>query len=132
MEANISTVVEVLAFKAGRKHRSNVNTICAGEHLKLYDSNALKFVNWTSVLDPPKNQLLTWYKAIVNGLSGDEPVALDMPHMGKGLALLNGEGTKDISPAPTNNYVSVLAEKRGTSDICSTCRLPFLRVDNLL
>nr|GEZ38686.1 beta-galactosidase 10 [Tanacetum cinerariifolium] len=27
-----------------------------GEHHKLYDSNASKFVNWRSVLDPPKNQ----------------------------------------------------------------------------
>ncbi|PWA97619.1 disease resistance protein (TIR-NBS-LRR class) family [Artemisia annua] len=33
-----------------------------GEQLKLYDSNASKLVNWTSVLDPPKNQPLTWYK----------------------------------------------------------------------
>ncbi|GJT00983.1 ribonuclease H-like domain-containing protein [Tanacetum coccineum] len=92
----------VLAFKAGRKHRSKIGL--EGEHLKLYDSNALKF-------------------AIVDGLSGDEPVALDMPHMGKGLAWLNWEGTKDIGPAPTNNCVSVLAEKRGTSDICSTCKI---------
>ncbi|GJU15476.1 beta-galactosidase 10 [Tanacetum coccineum] len=78
-----------------------------GEHLKLYDSNASKFVNWTSVLDPPKNQPLTWYKAIVDAPPGDEPVALDMLHMGKGLAWLNGEQIGRYWPltAPTDNCV---------------------------
>ncbi|GJR06780.1 beta-galactosidase 10, partial [Tanacetum coccineum] len=93
-----------------------------GEHLKLYDSNASKFVNWTSVLDPPKNQPLTWYKAIVDAPPGDEPVALDMLHMGKGLAWLNGEQIGRYWPltAPTDNCVET-CDYRGkfNSDKCN-------------
>ncbi|KAJ0478715.1 putative beta-galactosidase [Helianthus annuus] len=62
-----------------------------GEHLSLYDADASKNANWTKVSEPPKNQPLTWYKAVVDAPPGDEPVALDMVHMGKGLAWLNGE-----------------------------------------
>ncbi|XP_060966792.1 beta-galactosidase 3-like [Cannabis sativa] len=36
-------------------------------------------------------QPLTWYKAEINPPPGKEPVGLDMVHMGKGLAWLNGE-----------------------------------------
>ncbi|WVZ18083.1 hypothetical protein V8G54_005405 [Vigna mungo] len=62
-----------------------------GEHLKLYQGDGLSNVNWTSTLEPPKMQPLTWYKTIVHAPPGDEPVGLDMLHMGKGLAWLNGE-----------------------------------------
>ncbi|XP_071716629.1 beta-galactosidase 10-like [Rutidosis leptorrhynchoides] len=61
-----------------------------GEHNSLYDAGAPN-KNWNSVSEPPKNQPLTWYKAIVDAPPGDEPIALDMVHMGKGLAWLNGE-----------------------------------------
>lgn len=50
-----------------------------------------KSVNWVSTTEPPKNQPLTWYKAIVDPPTGNEPVGLDMIHMGKGLAWLNGQ-----------------------------------------
>ncbi|KAF5480543.1 hypothetical protein F2P56_001283 [Juglans regia] len=48
-------------------------------------------INWLSTPEPPKEQPLTWYKAIVDAPPGDEPIGLDMIHMGKGLAWLNGE-----------------------------------------
>ncbi|KAF6170573.1 hypothetical protein GIB67_031981 [Kingdonia uniflora] len=62
-----------------------------GEHLKLYEKNGLNSVKWQSTSVPPKNQPLTWYKAVVDPPSGDEPIGLDMIDMGKGLAWLNGE-----------------------------------------
>lgn len=62
-----------------------------GEHLGIYKADGSNSVNWTSVSEPPKNQPLTWYKAIVEAPPGDEPVGLDMIHMGKGLAWINGE-----------------------------------------
>ncbi|KAE9604191.1 putative beta-galactosidase [Lupinus albus] len=62
-----------------------------GEQLKIYQGDGLNSVNWTPTSKPPKGQPLTWYKTIVDAPPGDEPVALDMLHMGKGLAWLNGE-----------------------------------------
>ncbi|KAF8027468.1 hypothetical protein BT93_E0389 [Corymbia citriodora subsp. variegata] len=60
-----------------------------GEQLGAPDGG--KSVNWVSTTEPPKNQPLTWYKAIVDPPTCDEPVGLDMIHMGKGLAWLNGQ-----------------------------------------
>ncbi|XVF61085.1 hypothetical protein PTKIN_Ptkin08bG0101000 [Pterospermum kingtungense] len=62
-----------------------------GEHLGIYKPDSLDAVNWVSTSEPPKNQSLIWYKAVVDPPSGDEPVGLDMIHMGKGMAWLNGE-----------------------------------------
>ncbi|OMP01194.1 hypothetical protein COLO4_12094 [Corchorus olitorius] len=62
-----------------------------GEHLGIYNPENLSAVKWVSTSEPPKNQPLTWYKVVVDPPSGDEPVGLDMLHMGKGLAWLNGE-----------------------------------------
>ncbi|XP_047978303.1 beta-galactosidase 10 [Salvia hispanica] len=61
-----------------------------GESLKIYEPNNLSRVNWESTFRPPKHQPLTWYKAVVDSPPGQEPVGLDMIHMGKGLAWLNG------------------------------------------
>ncbi|KAF9587953.1 hypothetical protein IFM89_006278 [Coptis chinensis] len=62
-----------------------------GEHLKIYQEIGLNSVKWQSSSEPPKDQSLTWYKAIVDPPSGDEPIGLDMIDMGKGLAWLNGQ-----------------------------------------
>ncbi|KAL7098178.1 hypothetical protein ACP275_09G001000 [Erythranthe tilingii] len=62
-----------------------------GEHLRIYDKDDLNSANWVSTSSkPPKQQPLTWYKALVDPPPGKEPVGLDMIHMGKGLAWLNG------------------------------------------
>lgn len=68
-----------------------------------------KHANWTTVSQPPKNQPLTWYKAIVDAPPGNEPVGLDMVHMGKGLAWLNGEQIGRYWPrkAPNDKCVKV-------------------------
>ncbi|GAA0166306.1 galactosidase [Lithospermum erythrorhizon] len=62
-----------------------------GEHLRIYKADGIQNVNWTSTSEPPKLQPLTWYKAVIDAPPGNEPVGLDMIHMGKGLAWLNGE-----------------------------------------
>lgn len=62
-----------------------------GEHLGLYKADASDNVTWLSTSKPPKKQPLTWYKVVVDPPLGNEPVGLDMIHMGKGLAWLNGE-----------------------------------------
>ncbi|KAK9167474.1 hypothetical protein Scep_002665 [Stephania cephalantha] len=86
-----------IALKAGRNEISLLSMTVGlqigleGEHLKIYQANGLNNVKWQSTADPPKNQPLTWYKAIVDPPTGDEPVGLDMADMGKGLAWLNGE-----------------------------------------
>lgn len=62
-----------------------------GEHQGLDKEEGFGNVNWISASEPPKEQPLTWYKVIVDPPPGDDPVGLDMIHMGKGLAWLNGE-----------------------------------------
>lgn len=78
-----------------------------GEHLGLYKEDGLSNVTWVSTSEPPKNQPLTWYKAIVDPPPGDEPIGLDMIHMGKGLAWLNGEEIGRYWPrkSPTHGCV---------------------------
>ncbi|KVH91256.1 D-galactoside/L-rhamnose binding SUEL lectin domain-containing protein [Cynara cardunculus var. scolymus] len=80
-----------------------------GEHLGLYDANGLKNVNWRS--------------AVVDAPPGDEPVALDMVHMGKGLAWLNGEQIGRYWPrkAPIDKCVKA-CDYRGkfNPDKCNT------------
>ncbi|KAM3750595.1 hypothetical protein ACB098_04G047600 [Castanea mollissima] len=62
-----------------------------GEHLGLYKADGSDNVTWFSTSKPPNKQPLTWYKVVVDPPLGNEPVGLDMIHMGKGLAWLNGE-----------------------------------------
>ncbi|XP_076901301.1 beta-galactosidase 3-like [Bidens hawaiensis] len=89
------TSLKLIGLKNGTVDLSNTTWTykmgLEGEHLSLYDADASKHVSWTKVSGPPKNQPLTWYKAIVDAPPGDEPIGLDMVHMGKGLAWLNGE-----------------------------------------
>ncbi|KAG8643044.1 beta-galactosidase 10 isoform X2 [Manihot esculenta] len=62
-----------------------------GEKLGIYKADAVDKVHWVASSKPPKYQPLTWYKVAVDPPAGDEPIGLDMLHMGKGLAWLNGE-----------------------------------------
>ncbi|XP_057787718.1 beta-galactosidase 10 [Salvia miltiorrhiza] len=88
------TSVKIVGIKNGTVNLSNSKWAykigLRGELLRIYDTNHLNSVNWESTLRPPKHQPLTWYKALVDSPPGQEPVGLDMIHMGKGLAWLNG------------------------------------------
>ncbi|XP_031092539.1 beta-galactosidase 10 isoform X1 [Ipomoea triloba] len=89
------TSVKVEGFKNGTVDLSS-NTWTykvglKGESLRIYQGYGLNSKMWVPTSAPPKGQPLTWYKAVVNAPPGDEPVGLDMIHMGKGMAWLNGE-----------------------------------------
>ncbi|KAH9602020.1 hypothetical protein KSS87_003555, partial [Heliosperma pusillum] len=106
-----------------------------GEQLNLYKDDDLKSFNWVPTIEPPKRQPLTWYKAVVDAPSGNEPIGLDMTDMWKGLAWLNGEqiGRYHIPRAwfkPSGNVLVIFEErggdptkirfsKRKVSSICS-------------
>ncbi|CAH9147110.1 unnamed protein product [Cuscuta epithymum] len=89
------TSVKVEGFKNGTLDlSSNIWTYkigLEGESLRIYQGDGLNSETWVPVSAPPKGQSLTWYKVVVNAPPGDEPVGLDMIHMGKGMAWLNGE-----------------------------------------
>lgn len=89
------TNVEIKGLNNGILNLSNVTWIhkigLRGEHLNLYKGDGLNSANWVSTSEPPKGEPLTWYKALVETPSGNEPIGLDMIHMGKGMAWLNGE-----------------------------------------
>eukprot|EP00268_Persea_americana_P036741 TRINITY_DN3626_c0_g1_i1.p1 TRINITY_DN3626_c0_g1~~TRINITY_DN3626_c0_g1_i1.p1 ORF type:complete len:855 (+),score=133.65 TRINITY_DN3626_c0_g1_i1:195-2759(+) len=69
-----------------------------GEHLNIYKPDGLNNVKWVSTPNPPQNQPLTWYKAVVDAPYGDDPVGLDMIQMGKGQVWLNGEPVRRYWP----------------------------------
>ncbi|KAA3463140.1 beta-galactosidase 10-like isoform X1 [Gossypium australe] len=81
-----------------------------GEHLSIYKPDGLNSINWVSTSEPPKNQPLTWYKVVVDSPSGDEPVGLDMIHMGKGLAWLNGEEIGRYWPIKSSEHEKCVEE----------------------
>ncbi|CAH9088466.1 unnamed protein product [Cuscuta europaea] len=89
------TSVKVEGFKNGSLDlSSNIWTYkigLEGEILRIYQGDGLNSKMWVPVSAPPKGQSLTWYKVVVNAPPGAEPVGLDMIHMGKGMAWLNGE-----------------------------------------
>ncbi len=61
-----------------------------GERLHLYDEEGAKKVQWTEAkgLGAP----LTWYKTTFDAPEGDNPVAVNLTTMSKGLAYVNGRG----------------------------------------
>ncbi|MFQ6635900.1 hypothetical protein Gotur_013209 [Gossypium turneri] len=81
-----------------------------GEHLNIYKPDGLNSINWVSTSEPPKNQPLTWYKVVVDSPSGNEPVGLDMIHMGKGLAWLNGEEIGRYWPIKSSEHEKCVEE----------------------
>ncbi|XP_024019187.1 beta-galactosidase 10 isoform X2 [Morus notabilis] len=89
------TNVEISGFNNGTVNLSNSTWTykigLQGEHLGIYKEDGMTKVNWIATSRPPKKQPLTWYKAVIDPPPGDKPVGLDMLHMGKGLAWLNGE-----------------------------------------
>ncbi|XP_048335049.2 beta-galactosidase 10-like [Ziziphus jujuba] len=86
-----------------------------GENLGIYRLDGLYNVNWFLPPEVPKNQPLTWYKAIMDAPPGDDPVGMDMLHMGKGRAWLNGQGIGRYWPIASSLYGCVKeCDYRGT------------------
>ncbi|XP_051136583.1 beta-galactosidase 10 [Andrographis paniculata] len=88
------TSVRVLGLKSGTVDLSNstwnYKIGLEGEHHNIYETENSNSINWVSTSEPPKYQPLTWYRAVIDSPPGQDPVGLDMMHMGKGLAWLNG------------------------------------------
>ncbi|KAJ6917706.1 hypothetical protein NC652_019897 [Populus alba x Populus x berolinensis] len=89
------TSVKIEGFNNGTVDLSHFNWIykigLQGEKLGIYKPEGVNSVSWVATSEPPKKQPLTWYKVVLDPPAGNEPVGLDMLHMGKGLAWLNGE-----------------------------------------
>lgn len=89
------TSVKIEGFDNGTVDLSHFNWIykigLQGEKLGIYKPEGVNSVSWVATSEPPKKQPLTWYKVVLDPPAGNEPVGLDMLHMGKGLAWLNGE-----------------------------------------
>ncbi|KAK4780301.1 hypothetical protein SAY87_016407 [Trapa incisa] len=119
--------VKIKGFKAGILDLSSSNWTykigLEGESLRIYKGEGLNNPRWVPTSEPPKDQPLTWYKAIVDAPSGNEPVGLDMIHMGKGLAWLNGESIGIYFPVKSSEHDVCVKEcnYRGTfsPDKCS-------------
>lgn len=89
-----------------------------GEHHMIFTGDGMKNVKWLHNSEPPKNQPLTWYKAVVDPPKGDEPIGLDMKYMGKGQAWLNGK--------PIGRYWPRTSSKHGNCTAICDYRGKFL------
>ncbi|KAM3319362.1 beta-galactosidase 10 [Capsicum chacoense] len=102
------TSVKVEGFKSGTLDLSACTWTykigLQGEHLRIHKSYNLNSKIWAPTSEPPKQQPLTWYKAVVDAPPGNEPVALDMIHMGKGMAWLNGQEIGRYWPRKSSKY----------------------------
>lgn len=67
-----------------------------GEAMNLHSPDGSSSVEWG---EASQNQPLTWYKASFDAPDGNDPLALDMVSMGKGLAWINGQGIGRYWPA---------------------------------
>ncbi|XAR62546.1 Beta-galactosidase [Bertholletia excelsa] len=81
-----------------------------GEGLNLHASDGSSSVDWAEGSSLARKKPLTWYKTTFDAPAGDEPLALDMNSMGKGLIWINGESVGRHWPA----YVA-----RGNCGDCS-------------
>ncbi|XP_022732674.1 beta-galactosidase-like [Durio zibethinus] len=62
-----------------------------GEALNLHTVTGSSSVEWVEGSQLVKKQPMTWYKTTFNAPGGNEPLALDMSSMGKGLVWINGQ-----------------------------------------
>ncbi|KAF7148352.1 hypothetical protein RHSIM_Rhsim03G0232400 [Rhododendron simsii] len=62
-----------------------------GEALSLHTISGSSSVEWVEGPSLAQKQPMTWYKTMFNAPEGNDPLALDMNGMGKGLIWINGE-----------------------------------------
>ncbi|CAI9111681.1 OLC1v1011966C1 [Oldenlandia corymbosa var. corymbosa] len=122
------TSVKILGLKNGTLDLSTYTWAykmgVQGEQLKIYQLDGTNSVKWGSTSEPPVQQPLTWYKIVVDPPPGNEPVGLDMVHMGKGMAWLNGEEIGRYWPRKSSKHEECVlhCDYRGKfmPDKCST------------
>lgn len=62
-----------------------------GEALSLHTVSGSSSVEWAQGASLAQKQPMTWYKATFNAPPGNDPLALDMGAMGKGMVWINGQ-----------------------------------------
>ncbi|KAA8534846.1 hypothetical protein F0562_029938 [Nyssa sinensis] len=94
-----------------------------GEALSLHKVSGSSSVEWVQGSLMARKQPLTWYKTTFNAPPGNEPLALDMNTMGKGMMWINGENVGRHWPAYTArgscgtcNYAGTFNEKKCLSN----------------
>ncbi|XP_059633099.1 beta-galactosidase [Cornus florida] len=94
-----------------------------GEDLSLHTVSGSSSVEWVQGSMVVQKQPLTWYKTTFNAPAGNEPLALDMNSMGKGLVWINGEnigrhwaGYKAHGNCGNCNYAGIFTEKKCLSN----------------
>jgi hypothetical protein len=82
-----------------------------GEQLGFYWGENTADALWIAGHDLPKNQPMIWYKTDFNAPDGNDPVALNLLGMGKGIAWVNGQSIGRYWPT----YIS---SQSGCTDFC--------------
>ncbi|CAI9782706.1 unnamed protein product [Fraxinus pennsylvanica] len=115
VQAGISGPVEIVGRKGDETiikdlslHKWSYKAGLHGLDDKIYSSDS-KFAAQWSTENLPLNRMLTWYKTTFKAPLGEDPVALDMQGLGKGMAWVNGNSIGRYWP-------SYMAE----DDVCST------------
>ncbi|CAA3017871.1 beta-galactosidase 15-like [Olea europaea subsp. europaea] len=115
VQAGISGPVEIIGRKGDETiikdlslHKWSYKAGLHGLDNKIYSSDS-KFASQWNTENLPINRMLTWYKTTFKAPLGEDPVALDMQGLGKGMAWVNGNSIGRYWP-------SYMAE----DDVCST------------
>ncbi|KAF3440327.1 hypothetical protein FNV43_RR18611 [Rhamnella rubrinervis] len=108
-----------------------------GEKLRVFTQGGSHRVKWTKAAGPGQGPPLTWYKAYFDAPEGNDPVAIELETMSKGMVWINGKSigrywSSYLSPLgqpsqsvyhipraflkPTQNLVVLLEEIGGNPD----------------
>ncbi|XP_022888073.1 beta-galactosidase 15-like [Olea europaea var. sylvestris] len=118
VQAGISGPVEIIGRKGDEtiikdlsSHKWSYKVGLHGLDNKIYSSDGKFTAPWNTE-DLPINRMLTWYKTTFKAPLGEDPIALDMQGLGKGVAWVNGNSIGRYWP-------SYMAEDDGCStDVC--------------
>ncbi|CAI9761110.1 unnamed protein product [Fraxinus pennsylvanica] len=96
VQAGISGPVEIIGRKGDEtiikdlsSHKWSYKAGLHGLDNKIYSSDSKFAAPWNTE-DLPVNRMLTWYKTTFKAPLGEDPIALDMQGLGKGVAGVNG------------------------------------------
>ncbi|GLJ52389.1 hypothetical protein SUGI_1114380 [Cryptomeria japonica] len=113
--AGITGPVKLMGFKHGEKDLSSQTWIyqigLKGEKYRFYNGKTTAKARWATGAHMPKKQPMIWYKTSFDAPEGNDPVALDMSSMGKGVAWVNGQSIGRYWPTK-------LAPNTGCDETC--------------
>lgn len=113
--AGITGPVTLNGFKDGEHNLSTQQWTyqigLAGEQLGFYMGENTASAQWVAGSNLPKSQPMIWYKTNFDAPDGNDPVALNLLGMGKGVAWVNGQSIGRYWP-------SYIASQSGCTDSC--------------